>query len=147
MTEKVLAFRRDRDQGARALSRVLQAMYLTEDSDTRLTYVAAGAAEVFDDQAALDRLSDTAIHVHGLAADDVQNAIAKGINRALDKLAEQPERNDPDMTLLRLNRRPPPVLPLSVLGGTGRHGSRMQPPVHPRRLITSLRRSWPQPAP
>jgi hypothetical protein len=92
-------------------------MYMTKDPDTQLTYVTAGAAEVFDDQAALDRLSESAIYVHGLAPDDVQTAITKGINRALDKRAAQSERNDPDMTILRLNRRPPPVLPLCVLGG------------------------------
>lgn len=88
MTE-VIPFRRNREEGGRAIARLLQAMSVTDDPDIQLSCVTAGAAEAFDDQDALDRLSDTAINVHELDVDAVQAAIVKGVNRALDRLAEQ----------------------------------------------------------
>jgi putative DNA primase/helicase len=77
------------DGGAGALPRALRALYAANDPATKLQFVTAFAAELAEDQPALDRLSESAVDVHGLGADDVQQAIVKGINRALDRRAEQ----------------------------------------------------------
>jgi hypothetical protein len=51
----------------------------------KLTYVTSAAAELVNEQDAIDRLSGTTIQTHGLDPDAVQAAIAKGVNRALDR--------------------------------------------------------------
>jgi Protein of unknown function (DUF3987) len=114
--------RRILDTAARALS-----MIRAETPEAQMAAVTTAAAALRRRFAAsaIDELSDMAI-ARGMDVDSLQSALAAGVERA-ETLAKEPtplrivhgglsEWPDPDMTILRLNRRPPPVLPLSLLG-------------------------------
>jgi hypothetical protein len=114
--------RRILDAAARALS-----MIRAETPEAQMAAVTTAAAALRRRFAAsaIDDLSDMAI-ARGMDVDSLQSALAAGVERA-ETLAKEPtplrivhgglsEWPDPDMTILRLNRRPPPVLPLSLLG-------------------------------
>jgi hypothetical protein len=53
----------------------------------------------------------------GLAQSDLHNVVHITSRSKLEKVEPPSEWPDPDLSILRPNRRPPPVLPLSVLGG------------------------------
>jgi hypothetical protein len=119
MTDTVIPFPREgNDTGARALPRVLAALRTTDDPALKLTYIAAAAAELADDQDALGRLSDTAITTHGLNPDAVQRAITGGVNRALDRraVALSGPRKEPPRPLMR-EMPPANPFPVEALGG------------------------------
>jgi putative DNA primase/helicase len=82
MTEVVVTLQ----TGARAIfARAITALRTAPDDATKLSVVMAYAAELAGDCDAIDRLSDTAINVHGLYPDHVQAAIVRGVKRARPK--------------------------------------------------------------
>jgi hypothetical protein len=68
----------------------------------------------------------------------------RSAQRRFEQLEPPSEWPDPDLSVLRLNRRPPPQLPVKILGEAwahwGEHAARAA-------VAPSLLRCWPPPAP
>jgi hypothetical protein len=110
----VVEFPSGNEHGPGPLAIALRALRTTDDTGTRLNYVAGAAAKLAEDNDALGQLSDTAIQTHGLDPDAVQAAITKGVNRALDRRLDQPSYSPHKEPPRPLMRQMPPADPFPV---------------------------------